>query len=228
MAVAKRRRSRVAPTSYSRPFERGLTWGHKEQGSVKRPYPNRSSTVHQNGRRKTTRVSMLCANLLTHRSTQCKRPPEACSHREPSRSSATPSICKTGVHRRSVKVVRSQLSRTEALPLGSARRLRSRRLRQSRYCGQLRWWLLRRIGNASVKAKDPGRGSEPEVFVGGLLDINDGPSPLSRSTYRDGSLRLSNRRRPGCRSAHGIYGVSMQCRSGRPFGLLEESTHKAT
>src|ERR1700734_327854 len=51
------------------PFERGLTRGHKEQSSLKRPYPNRSFTIHQNGRGKTARISMFRANLLTHRST---------------------------------------------------------------------------------------------------------------------------------------------------------------
>ena len=49
------------------PFEPGLTRGHKEQGALQCPDPNRSFAVHKNGSGKATRVSVFRANLFTHR-----------------------------------------------------------------------------------------------------------------------------------------------------------------
>src|ERR1700677_2480149 len=159
------------------PFERGLTWGHKEQSSLKRPYPNRSFTVDQNGCGKTTRVSMLRTNLLTHRSAHVE---ETTRRLQPQR--AIPVLGDSfHLQDRCASPV-SKGGQVSSLPEQEPCRSC---LEPDASRGGEKHCVNFAIVNSpvggffdgleahSVKAEDPGRGSGAEGFIGRLLDIND-------------------------------------------------------
>ncbi len=83
-------------------LESGLPQRHKEKRAIERSHPDGSFTVYQDGRGKAHRGIHVRADLSQTDPRMWNRPPDVCSHNPPSGSSAIPSICSTGVQRRSV------------------------------------------------------------------------------------------------------------------------------
>ena len=165
-----------------RPLELGLTAGQKEQGAGERPYPNRSFTVYQDGGGETTRVSMFRANLLTDRSAHVE---EATRRLQP--QGAIP-VLGDSFH----------LQDGRAAPIGKGgqpavfpeEKSRGPRLEPDASGGGEKdcvnfaivygpvGGFFHGLEAHSVKAEDPGRGGEPEVSIGGLLDVEDGSEAI--------------------------------------------------
>ena len=76
--------------------------------------------------------------------------------------------------------------------------------------------LFHRLEAHSIEPEDPGRGSEPQVSVGGLLNINDRSEAVFRSPHGVMEMGRFGRRAPG--SWH--RGREDEERRQETFGLL--------